>query len=293
MSYDKWARRMASDKYRSMRATARRLGLGRARDRIRSSVHASPMWIAFPPRRIKDLDLDSNLPANVIALTFDDGPDPVVTPQLLRLLESHSAPATFFMCGLAAQRHPDLVRAVLAAGHAVGGHSWDHRHKIVRSLPEPEWRRQIDDTHALLADLSGAPVRWFRPPRGITDRHSWTRLRRQGVTTMLWSIDGWDCKLRVPEEVAAGVLRKLSPGDVTLLHDANANYLFTTTRPSYGALGNQESTVRAAEIILHAARERGMETVSLDLLPGRAPAGPSRPAPGRANSRFQPKHGSG
>ncbi|RPH53417.1 MAG: polysaccharide deacetylase family protein [Acidobacteria bacterium] len=246
-----------------MRARARRIGLGRLRDRIQSSVHASPLWRAFPPRRLKDLDLTGALPANAIALTFDDGPDPVVTPQLLRVLESHAAPATFFMCGLAAQRHPDLVRAVLAAGHAIGGHTWDHQHKILRGLPDHEWRRQIDDTHALLADLSGAPVRWFRPPRGIIDRHMWTRLRQGGVTTLLWSIDGWDCTLRDSAEVAAGVLSKLGPGDITLLHDANANYLFNGSRPPYGELGNQESTVHAADIVLRAARERGLAAVSL------------------------------
>jgi peptidoglycan-N-acetylglucosamine deacetylase len=246
-----------------MRATAGQLGLGRLRDRMQSAVHASPVWVAFPPRRLKDLDLDGALPANAIALTFDDGPDPVVTPRLLRVLESHSALATFFMCGLAAQRHPDLVRAVLDAGHAIGGHSWDHRHKILRGLPDAEWRRQVEDTHVLLADLAGAPVRWFRPPRGITDRYTWTRLRRQGVTTMLWSIDGWDCTLRDPNDVAAGVLGKLGPGDITLLHDANANYLMSSIRPSYGELGNQESTIQAADLVLRAARERGLTPVPL------------------------------
>ena len=263
MSYNESARRTASVAYTSMRATARRLGLGRLRDRVQSSVYASPLWTAFPPRRLKDFDLTRTLPSNAIALTFDDGPDPVVTPRLLRVLESHAAPATFFMCGLAAQRHPDLVRAVLAAGHAIGAHSWDHRHKILRGLPDAEWRRQIDDTHALLADLSGTAVRWFRPPRGITDRHTWTKLRRQGVTTVLWSIDGWDCTLRDPGEVAGGVLGKLTRGEIALLHDANANYLFSTDRPPYGEIGNQESTIHATDIVLRAARERGLQPVSL------------------------------
>jgi peptidoglycan-N-acetylglucosamine deacetylase len=260
-------RHVAATAYLAARASARRLGLGRLRIRVRAKLHASPLWTAVPPQRLKDLDLASALPGNAIALTFDDGPDSHVTPRLLGLLESHSAHATFFMCGLAAQRHPDLVRAVVAGGHAIGGHTWDHRQRMVRGISEAEWRRQVDDTHALLADLSGAPVRWFRPPRGITDRFTYERLRQQGVTTVLWSVDGRDCTLREPAEIAAGVLGELRPRDITLLHDANANFLFSPARPRTGELGNQESTVLATETILRAARERSLIPVSLDALP--------------------------
>jgi peptidoglycan/xylan/chitin deacetylase (PgdA/CDA1 family) len=277
MSSNESARRVALAAYASMRATARRLGLGRLRTRIQSSLHASPHWVAVPPRQLKDLDLDRALPQNVIALTFDDGPNPDVTPQLLRALESHSAMATFFMCGLAAQRHPALVRAVLDAGHSIGSHSWDHRHLILRHLPINEWRRQIDDTHALLADISGAPVRWFRPPRGMIDRRAWDALRKQGITTVLWSVDGSDCRLRDPDVIAAKVLDKLCPGAIALLHDANANYLYATARPRYGELGNQQSTVRAVDNILRAAHERGLESISLDALPDRTMQRTGRP----------------
>ena len=271
------ARHVALAAYTNVRATARRLGLGRLRTRFQSSLYASPHWVAVPPRQLKDFDLDRALPQNAIALTFDDGPNPDVTPQLLRVLEAHSARATFFMCGLAAQRHPALVRAVLEAGHSIGSHSWDHRHLILRDLPITEWRRQIDDTHALLADLSGAPVRWFRPPRGMTDRHAWDVLRKQGITTVLWSVDGSDCRLRDPDVIAAKVLDKLWPGAVALLHDANANYLHSTARPRYGEMGNQQSTVRAVEIILRAARVRGLEPISLDALPSRTMQRTGRP----------------
>ena len=267
MSSSGSTRSVASTAYVNMRATARRLGLGRLRTRIQRSVHASPHWIAVPPRRLKDLDADRVLPPNAIALTFDDGPNPDVTPQLLRVLDLHSARATFFMCGLAAQRHPELVRAVLAAGHTIGGHTWDHRHKILRDLSAAEWRRQIDDTHQLLADLSGAAVRYFRPPRGKIDRYAWDALRKRGITTVLWSADGSDCRLRDPDVIAAKVMKKLWPGTIALLHDSNANFLSSTVRPHYGELGNQESTLQAVEIILRTARERGLEPISLDTLP--------------------------
>jgi peptidoglycan/xylan/chitin deacetylase (PgdA/CDA1 family) len=252
--------------YRRARAVARHLGVGRLRDRIRASVHKSAYWTAVPPRRLKDLDSHGELPANAFALTFDDGPDPVVTPRLLEVLAAHSAPATFFLCGLAAKRHPAVVKDILAAGHAIGGHTWDHRHPMVRGLSVAEWQRQVGDTHKVLEDISGAPVRWFRPPRGITDRHTWSALRRQGLTTVLWSVDGRDCTLRDPDSVANGVLDWLGPGDIVLLHDANAGFLFAATRPDYGQVGNQESTVEATGQILRVAADRALLPVTLTML---------------------------
>jgi peptidoglycan-N-acetylglucosamine deacetylase len=270
-------RGLRTSSYRQLRATARRSGLGRLRTRIQASVNESPLWTAVPPRRLKDLDAGGVLARGAIALTFDDGPDPEATPRLLELLESHMAKATFFMCGLAASRHPDIVKAVVAAGHSVGGHSWDHRHRLFRGLAPTEWQRQIGDTHELLTTLTGAPVRWFRPPRGITDSRTWRTLRRQGVTTVLWSVDGRDCTLRDPALIAARVLDKLNPGAIALLHDSNANFLFSTNRPRYGEVGSQESTVRATDIIIRGARERGLQLVPLDLMPGRLMPRTGRP----------------
>lgn len=273
---------VARSGYRAARSAARRLGLGRARGRVQELVRAASWWTAVPPLRLKDLDSGGTLPLGAIALTYDDGPDPVVTPMLLRLLEEHSAHATFFMCGEAAKRHPELVRQVVAGGHSIGGHTWDHQHKMLRGLPETEWRRQVDDTHALLSDITGIEVRWFRPPRGIIDKYTWTRLRSKGLTTMLWSIDGWDCTLRDPADVAARVSQNLAAGEIALLHDANANFLDSSARPSYGQPGNQESTARATELILRSARERNLVPVSLELVSHQLMARSGRPRNWRA-----------
>lgn len=249
----------------SVRATARRLGLGRLRPRrVAAAVRASQVWTDVPPRRIKDVKSDRPLPSNAIALTFDDGPDPEVTPRLLKILQANDACATFFMCGLAASRHPNIVRAVAAAGHAIGGHSWDHR--VLRDLTEDEWQRQIDDTHALLADLSGAPVRWFRPPWGIVDSGTRERLRLHGVGTMLWSANGADWSSDNPQRIANAAIRGLRPGVVLLLHDAVGDLLSPLNMRRSDDPGHRDATVAATDLILRAANERGLQTISLDLL---------------------------
>lgn len=249
------------------RSVARQAGLGRLRSMARDRIQRSRAWVAVPPRRLKDVDAGGVFPANAVALTFDDGPDPHTTPRLLRLLESYSAHATFFMCGLAAQRHPDLVRAVKNQGHSIGGHTWDHTVPMRGRLAETTWRKQVDDTHSLLGDVIGTPIRWFRPPRGVIDRPTWQRLCDQGLATLLWSIDGRDCTLREPEAISERVLSKFAPGQIVLLHDSNANFLFADTYPARGELGNQEATLYATRKILDVGRHQEMAFVSFERVP--------------------------
>lgn len=265
--------------YRRARDIARRLGIGRIRDRGIEAINALSFWTAVPPHRLKDFDAKKGFAGRHVALTFDDGPNPDVTPQILELLASFSARATFFMCGLSAERDPDLVREVVRAGHSIGGHSWDHPHSGVRNLSTEDWQLQVDQTHELLGHLSGGDVLWFRPPRGITDRRTWSALRDQGLTTVMWSVDAWDCKLRDPEKIAAGVLSELEPGGIVLLHDNNATFLYSKEKPSYGENGNQQSTIRATQIILEELSERGLTSVSLGDLP-------TQPMPAFGRPRF-------
>lgn len=257
------AKTLGSIGYRSLRDIARRLRLGRLRDRGIAAINASPNWIAVPAYRLKDLDTDGRLSPQSVALTFDDGPNPDVTPDLLDLLDEYSTKATFFMCGLAAERFSDLVKDVVSRGHSIGGHSWDHPSSGVRGLSDADWQVQIDQTHELLSELMGSEVNWFRPPRGITDRRTWSALREEGMTTVMWSVDAWDCKHRDPVAIAAGVLDLLQPGGIVLLHDNNANFLYSDERPGLGEVGNQRTTIEATRIILDGIGERGLVPISL------------------------------
>jgi peptidoglycan-N-acetylglucosamine deacetylase len=158
------------------------------------------------------------LPHPMLALTFDDGPDPEHTPPLLDLLAGAEVRATFFVLGDRAVRHPALVRRIIDEGHAVGSHGWSHAH--------PWWQSRqsaIEDvTKAAeaLADLCGERVRWFRPPFGRLRRCMRIAADLEGQRLVLWSrsVIDWG-----PFGTPSGIQRRLraaSPGDILLLHDA-------------------------------------------------------------------------
>jgi peptidoglycan/xylan/chitin deacetylase (PgdA/CDA1 family) len=234
---------------------------GRARV-VRRNLRAAGWWVSSPARRIKDLDPAGVASPTAIALTFDDGPHPEVTPMLLDLLEEYSVPATFFMCGLAAERHPDVVRAVVDRGHSLGGHTWSHRR--ITELSDAEWPLQIDRTHELLEDFSGSPIRWFRPPQGKSTRATRGRLRESGLWSVRWSTSGRDWSLRDPHQIAEAAKSELGPSGIALFHDAIADY--TIGRPDEDH-PNQEPTVTATRLVIEWILDRGLTPVGLDVLP--------------------------
>lgn len=246
------------------------------RSELRRRVAGSRWLRSAPPRHLKDLAGALACFPSAVALTFDDGPDPHITPQLLRLLARHGARATFFICGLAARRHPDIVRTIAAEGHGVGAHGWDHRPLL--GLPDGELRRQVDRPLALLDDLTGRHVRWFRPPWGAAAPSTVDDLRRRGVATMLWSAEGLDWHLTDPAAIVMRTERDLDTGGVILLHDAVGDLLSGDGALPSGVHGDRRPTIDATDLLLRRARTRGVRFVSLDDLP---------PAPVRGRTTLQ------
>jgi peptidoglycan/xylan/chitin deacetylase (PgdA/CDA1 family) len=150
----------------------------------------------------------------VVALTFDDGPDPAHTPRLLDILAAHGARATFFMIGLRAHHHPDLVARVARDGHAIGNHSWDH--PSFPLISRRERRRQILDCARAIAPFG---ERLFRPPYGHQDAASWSAARRAGHRVVAWSIVAGDWEQRDGRSMADAVIGEIRPGSVVLFHD--------------------------------------------------------------------------
>jgi len=155
-----------------------------------------------------------------VALTFDDGPDPEVTPRVLELLEAAGARATFFPVASRAVEHPDLVRAVAAAGHRLGNHTWSHPAGFW-FLPPAGVALEIDRAQEALAALGGVAPRWFRAPAGIRSPWLQPQLARRGMGLVSWSKRGYDTVSRNPERVAVRLLDGLEAGDVLLLHDVS------------------------------------------------------------------------
>jgi len=150
----------------------------------------------------------------VAALTFDDGPHPVFTLQLLQILEGHSAYATFFMVGSRAAQWPDLLNRVAERRHSVGNHSWDH--PWFTEINPRERRRQLRTCQRALSPHAG---RLFRPPGGRQDDASRRAALMMGFEVVGWSVDVRDWEARAADVMADELVEKIRPGAIVLLHD--------------------------------------------------------------------------
>jgi peptidoglycan/xylan/chitin deacetylase (PgdA/CDA1 family) len=155
-----------------------------------------------------------------VALTYDDGPDPASTPAFLDLLERHARTATFFVLGAHVEQNRALVQRMSAEGHELAVHGWDHG-CVARKRPGV-LAGEVRRTAELLEDLTGAPVRWYRPPYGVLTTESAWAARRCGLRTVLWSAWGCDWSRRAtPGSIHRMVTRSLRPGGTVLLHDTD------------------------------------------------------------------------
>lgn len=190
--------------------------------------------------------------ASQVALTFDDGPDPEVTPQLLDALAGARARATFFVIGKSLAAQPRLAQRMLAEGHALGSHSW--RHSRWQNFYSGRWHRQeLERAGQAIAAVCGDryPL-LYRPPVGLKCGALARALWPRGLTLVAWSLHSRDTFARDPERVARRVLGKIRGGDIVLLHDGHD--LPGRHRPL---------CVPALRLILAGLRERGLECVTV------------------------------
>jgi peptidoglycan-N-acetylglucosamine deacetylase len=191
----------------------------------------------------------------LVALTFDDGPNPEYTPRLLDLLKKFQAHATFFMVGQAAQKHPDLVQRVAQAGHAIANHSWSHPAFV--EISSVERREQLRAGHRALAPYG---TRLFRPPWGSQNRSSRLDTMVAGFEVIAWSLevgDWWDAD---SERMADGLAKGVRPGSIVLLHDA----LFHPPSPEENPLPRTErDSMLAALKIFFASAGQGYRFVTI------------------------------
>jgi peptidoglycan/xylan/chitin deacetylase (PgdA/CDA1 family) len=170
-------------------------------------------------------------------LTFDDGPDPDVTPRILDVLEEWRAHATFFVIGEKAQRHPALVKQIAARGHALGNHSFSHRR--FGELLTVEQLSEIWRTDALLAAVDGKRSHPFRPPHGRAPIALLLNLVSRGHRTVLWSIDSTDYGHDAVKSIARLSESHVKDGDIVLMHDDHRTALevLAAVLPKWSAAG--------------------------------------------------------
>jgi peptidoglycan/xylan/chitin deacetylase (PgdA/CDA1 family) len=189
--------------------------------------------------------------ARGVALTFDDGPHPIWTPRVLKVLADHRAVATFFVAGHKVEAHPELVRAILDGGHAVALHSHAHdRFFALRS--ERRVREDLERGVAALERATGERPILFRPPIGHTNPAIARVVGDLGLVVVGWSVSGLDGLASArPAGVAARVRRGLRDGAIVLLHDA----------PERG--DREPAALRALPEILDAAHAARFDIVPL------------------------------
>lgn len=156
-----------------------------------------------------------------IALTIDDGPDPVVTPQVLEVLERYGVQATFFVIGTRAQRYPELCREIVRRGHAIENHSQRHRHNFAL-LGLKGITQELQAAQATLTALTGQRPRFFRAPAGFRNPFLDPVLTRLGLQLVSWSVRGFDTRVSNADKVTNTLVAGLRPGAILLLHDGNA-----------------------------------------------------------------------
>jgi len=187
-----------------------------------------------------------------VALTFDDGPDPEVTPRVLDLLDRHHAVASFFCIGERAAAHPQLVREIVARGHAVENHG--HRHGYAFSFQGPRrMRSEIAAAQRAIADAGGVAPAFFRAPYGVRSPLLDRVLGDLGLRYVSWRWRGFDAVDRDAARVLRRLTKKVAAGDVLLLHDGN-----TLSRRA------QDSTaLRVLPSLLERLDDLGLRSVSL------------------------------
>ncbi|MBU6530657.1 polysaccharide deacetylase family protein [Streptomyces mayonensis] len=208
-----------------------------------------------------------------VALTFDDGPDPLSTPRILDVLDALGVRATFFFLGENVARRPAVAGETVRRGHELAVHGWSHDRPW---LPTPVRDvREVLRAAQVVGEAAGQAPRWYRPPYGILTTGRWSAARRAGLRPVLWTAWGKDWRAdATPESVRATVAAALRGGGTVLLHDTD----------HASAPGSWRATLGALPGIVRDCREAGLEVGPLGEhgVPGRGsdPSGGTSACPG-------------
>ena len=212
------------------------------------------LWLFFRPPFGKNI-VRLNTDQRIVALTYDDGPSPPYTDQLLDVLEKHNVKATFFLIGKRIERHPETVDRIIAEGHQVGNHTYNH--PVLGFLPPFYVRRQIERTDDLIRQHGIVEEIVFRAPmltRFLPVAYVLAKLDRTHISGDVWS---WDWTTQNPDKITKTVLKKIlssiGMGSIIVLHDGKAE----------NKNANRSGTIEATDRIITALKQEGYRFVRL------------------------------
>lgn len=224
----------------------------------RGFISASTYLVPPAPTVLEPLQKQLN--PRQLVLTFDDGPDPIWTPQVLALLKKHHVQATFFFVGEQMQAHPDIVRQAVAEGHLIGSHTYTHTD--IRNLTPDELNIELNRTQRLLTSIINRKTALFRPPyhpettpRDLEELRPLPNVSSQGYAIVGANIDARDWATTSTDLMLASVKRQLTDpkNHIVLFHDGG---------------GDRAATVSAVDQLLNYAKQQGYQIVGLDTLMG-------------------------
>lgn len=187
-----------------------------------------------------------------IALTFDDGPHPQYTTEILDLLNEYNIKATFFVLGKFAEQYPDIVKRQASEGHEIGNHTYSHIN--VKRVSKEKFEEEFNKTNEIIFSLTGIESQTFRPPYGFCDEKSTSITDKNKCNVVLWSFkqDSKDWNNPGIEKIANTILSQIENGDIILLHD--------------NVYHDESHTVEALKIVLPELKKRNYRFVTISEL---------------------------
>lgn len=184
-----------------------------------------------------------------VALTFDDGPDPRFSNDVLDVLKQYNVPATFFVLGSKAVANPEIVKRMQNEGHVIGNHTYAHPNLVKES--DLGLEREVTRTEDALNDIIGYRTKLFRPPYGFLYNELVEKLSEMNYYVIAWSVDSLDWQEDPPEVIASNVVDNIHPGAIILMHDGAESG------------GNRTNTIESLHQIIPKLQEQGYEFVTV------------------------------
>lgn len=216
---------------------------------VAHAFNGDSVHITIPASLRGNIFFNGSTALHELALTFDDGPSPLYTPQILAILQQYNVKATFFCIGQQVQTNAALVQQVRNTGQLIANHTWDHAD--LTTLTPAAIRTELRSTTAIITRTVGTHVQIFRPPYGAINAMVRLAAAQLGLLPVLWNVDTNDWRLRGTQSIINAALIGAANGAIILMHDGG---------------GNRAQTVEALPTIITTLRARGFKFVTIQQL---------------------------